>query len=396
MVLYISSCLIFLLSCSKQKEPSISVIDKSISIEGFSSIYKAGSLTEIKTNTSENIEARHLKLVWINSYGDYILQANPSYNFDIPKFLSIKSGASKILLYYGTYLKQEIDFYISPLKASGTLSTYTGPESLILDQEETTMMVSIPTDIYNNPMEDNYEITFQYKHPKKDASKEKASVKNLFSHIILPSKNISGKLFLAAQAGQSNSKEQEVVIGPGYANNFLIEIKDLHPYADQRQQVKIQTSVLKDGFGNTVTDGTQVNFILTNSDGKKSVFHAYTIFGIASIEIQNPIKPESWVISANVPNAGSSKDLNIKFNASNNQKMLPYYFKEHTLVIGPLKGALSQLITDGTKIQLKTGNQIESQFSENGMVKFDLKKSNIEAEKKFEIFINGNTYNIRR
>jgi len=395
-VLYISTCFILLLACSSKKELAPQLVDIPISMKALSSDYKAGTLTEIQTISQEQVETKNLKLLWINSYGDFILRANSANNFDIPSSLSRKSGATAIRLYYGRNLKQEVDFYISPLQASGTLISYTGPESLILDQEETTMMVSIPTDVYNNPMEENYGITFQSKHPNANAIKETARVNNLFSHIILPSKNVSGKLFLASQAGNSFSKEQEVVIGPGYAKDFLLELVDFHPFADQRQQVRIQTNILKDGFGNTVTDGTQVNFILATSDGRKSVFHAYTVFGIASIEIQNPEKPESWVINANVPNAGSSKDLNLNFGASNNQKILPYYFKENELVIGPLKGALSQLITDGTKVQLKSKNHLNLQFSENGIVRFDLKKFYPEAPSKFEIVINGNIYSIRR
>lgn len=245
-------------------------------------------------------------------------------------------------------------------------------------------------------MEENYAITFQSKHPNANATKKIGSVKNLFSHIVLPSKKNSGKLFLASQAGHSFSKEQEVIIGPGYAKDFVLELVDFHPLADQRQQVKVQTNIIKDAYGNTVTDGTQVNFVLVASDGRKSVFHAYTVYGIASIEIQNPSKPESWIITASVPNAGSSKDLLLNFAGSNNQKIPPYSFKEEALVVGPMKGALSQLITDGTKVRLKSKNHATYQFSENGIVKFDLKEFYPETPSKFDIVINGNTYTISR
>lgn len=288
-----------------------------------------------------------------NSYGSIIL--NPIIDqtllFKIPEAISNKSGVLNWRLLSQTQsLSGQLE--ILPQSQIESLETYIGPPSIEAGGSDFTMLVTIPNDQLDNPLADSTNVSVKHQFLE-TFDRDEIYTKHGFGYKNLYSYRKSGRLIINTECLGLNSKEFDVNVVPAIPTNFTITADRVHNYADGNQITTFKTSIIKDRFSNTVSDGTFVTFIITNQLGHKSITSGTTIDGIATAQMLHPDHKEEWKIGAFIEGMADSEPINLNYE----QAILDFdvqFSKDLRLVtIGPLKSFMNQYIPNGLNVTLK-------------------------------------------
>ncbi|MDX6746011.1 hypothetical protein SHK09_04345 [Polaribacter sp. PL03] len=375
-------------------KPTISLITPKV-------IFIAGNDIILQFNATDTTG---IQLYCSNSYGTTVLEPtilNEKMSFKIPYFLSKKRG---ILHWKIINTKEEISGNISiiPQETPTTIETYLGPPSIDAGATDYTMLVVIPTDSLDNPIRDNSKVDVKYQFLK---SEKKAPIltdkligyKNIFS----PLK--SGRMIISSESFGLNSKEFDVNIMPAIATNFKLFVTRNHEYADGNQITTFYTSTIKDKNRNIVSDGSYIEFYITNKKGDILKTTGITLNGVAHAKIIHPDFEDNWSIKAYFIGIAESDVLKIKYKKVIEDYNISFLDKNRTIKVGPLKSFMNQIIPDGLSIKLSIykDNKLLKEIykeSKNGFTSFyldpniyenDLYKITIETagiEKEFKSF----------
>jgi hypothetical protein len=325
--------------------------------------------------------ANNVHLVINHSYGSSVIQGQlhkQQIIFKIPEIYSKKTGIlSWVLVENKTpILKNSIN--IRPNKASKThIESYLGPKSILAGNTDYTMYVVIPTDNFDNPLPDSTEVQIREQFLNNiDLFKVKTNHliawKNHFA------KQKAGILTVASSCNNTNSGEFNSVIYPSNPVNFTINYQQNHAFADGNQLTQLTTSVLKDAYNNTVSDGTLVDFIISTQN-KQLKTSASTINGIATAKILHPDAPSTWKIKAYVTGLASSNSIYVDFKSIINDFNVAFSEQNRQIIVGPLHSFMNQIIPDGAVVQLHIYNskgfvETKTETSFEGFVSFYLSK----------------------
>jgi hypothetical protein len=313
-----------------------------------------------------------------NSYGSSFVESKASNNkitFKIPDFLSKKRGllSWKLILFDKT-----ISGNISILSQQQptSIETYLGPPSIDAGELDYTMLVVIPTDSLDNPIRDNSKVAVKHQFLKSEKLENIKTDKLIgYKNIYSPKK--SGRMIISSESFGLNSKEFDVNIMPAIATDFEIFMHRNHEYADGNQITTFFTSTIKDRNNNIISDGSYIEFYITNKDGGILKTSGTTLNGVAHSKIVHPDFEEIWNVKAYFIGIAESNTITIKY-----KKVIEDYdvsFKQHNrnIKVGPLKSFMGQIIPDGLSVTLtiyKNDIPINELFKEsnNGFASFNL------------------------
>ena len=335
--------------------------------------YIAGEniILTLKDNNSKS------KLVIKSSLGTTVLLPKDN-SFVLPKHICNNRG----LIYW--ILKTETknfkgSFIINPITTPKILETYLGPPSIIAGGDDFTMKVVIPTDSLDNPLPDSTKVIL------KKQFKENISFEDIYTKDLLAYKNIysplkSGKLILSTESEGLNSNEYDAVIRPHNPINFTISFSRDHDFADGNQITTFQTDVIKDQYNNIISDGSYVNFFITNKNGNTLKTSGSTINGIATGKIIHPEEPDTWTVKAFIEGLAESNSIQFSFLPAVDDFNVTFEKGNRFITVGPLQSFLNQNIPDGLKVSLiltKDGKFIKRivKPSRKGYVKFIIDKN---------------------
>ncbi|WP_111684487.1 hypothetical protein [Winogradskyella tangerina] len=340
------------------------------------STYTAGDMVSLDFNFEGSAD---VFMYCSNSYGSVIIQptVGNTLKFEIPKSITDKSGTINWELHATSKLSSG-QILIQPKSEINKLETYIGPPSIEAGGTDYTMLVAIPTDELDNPLVDSTKVVVKHQflddHKDDDIyTKHGFTYKNLFSY------EQTGRMLINSESLDLNSKEFDVNVVPAIPTNFTISADRIHNYADGNQITTFRTSVIKDRYNNTVSDGTFVSFIIINSDGNIEETSGATIDGIATAKLLHPDHEEQWAIKAYIEGMANSETINIKFEQAVTDFEVSFSDSNRMITVGPLQSFMDQYIPDGLRVVLtitKDGaieNQIIEQ-SVDGYVKFILNK----------------------
>ena len=333
-----------------------------------------------------------LQLYCSNSYGSIVLQSkvlNQKASFTVPRFLSKKRG---ILSWKIINTDETISGNISILSQQHptSIETYLGPPSIDAGGLDYTMLVVIPTDSLDNPILDNSKVDVKYQFLKSE------NITPIYTDKLIGYKNIyapkkSGRMIISSECHGLNSKEFDVNIMPAIATDFKIFTHRNHEYADGNQITTLYTSIIKDKNNNIISDGSYIEFYITDQKGGILKTAATTINGVAHAKIVHPDFEDTWKIKAYFIGIAESNTITIKY-----KKVIEDYnvaFKQHNRIItvGPLESFMGQLIPDGLSIKLsiyKNKTLIKELFKEsnNGFASFYL-DPNIYENNEYQVII---------
>lgn len=295
-----------------------------------------------------------------NSYGIQIVKPNIENNilkFRIPYFMSKHKG---IINWKLISKKEKLTGFLTiyPLKKVKSLETYLGPPSIIAGGKDYTMLVVIPTDSLDNPTQDSTIIKVKHQFlENEDVNEIKTKHNFAFKKIYSPLQ--TGRMIISSESNQINSTEFDINIMSANATDFEIYYSRNHKYADGNQIITFSTSIIRDEYGNTISDGTYVYFTIKNKNGNILTTSGTTINGIATGKIVHPDKEDEWEIKAYIHGISESNKLNVTFNQAVLELNVAFLNGNRTIKVGPLKSFLNQMIPDGLKVELvlRTNNK---------------------------------------
>lgn len=291
-----------------------------------------------------------------NSYGTVLLTPDTTQKdnleFSFPEFFSQVAGICSWKLVVGNRVILGGDISISPKATSlNHIESYLGPKDLLAGSSDRPMVVSIPTDPFDNPLSDGTEIVIEERY-KGESVSFVDSVQKLIHWRRIQPRTTSGRIFVSSTVGNSPSVEMYTDVSPGMASDFEIYFKRNHEYADGNQVLLLETSVIKDAYENTVSDGTQVTFQVENSKTGSLFTNATTVNGVATAKMVHPDEASKWKITAFIPGAAASNTLESEFKSAVLGFEASYDDKAHIVSIGPVNGFMGQLVPDFTPAEI--------------------------------------------
>ena len=357
---------------------------ETIQLETSERAFTAGEPIVLKFSGTQDTS---IQLYCANSYGTTLVSGKVVHNqlhYTIPAQLCNKIGVVNWKL-----LDQETvlsgTFTINSQAIPVSMETYVGPPSIAAGGNDYTMLVVIPTDVLDNPVKENTEVKLQRQFLANE-QEETILTKNLIAYQNIYSPTESGRMLLATECLELNSKEYTVNIMPAISKDFEIFAKRSHEYADGNQITTFTTSILKDEHKNIVSDGSYVEFFITNTKGNILKTAGMTIDGIATAKMIHPDHQETWNVKAAVTGISESNTISISYKKVIKDFTVSFSENNRDIEVGPLKSFMNQLIPDGLQVKLmvtKNGKKIKEYLKESrdGVVNFELNPN---------IFSNGN------
>ena len=354
----------------------------------------------IEFSFSSKSENENPQLFIIHSYGKTIVESTfqkGNYIFKIPENYAQKTGTVSWFLISGNEKITNGTFEIIPNDKTQTIiENYLGPRSILTGGKEFSMMVCVPTDGFDNPKKENTNVILKHQFLQ-NVTTLNLKTKDFIAWYDIYSPKKSGKLLVSAECETIATKEIETEVYPNIATNFAIYFTRNHEFADGNQITNFTTSIIKDEFGNTVSDGTLVSFsIRTKADFVLKTFGT-TINGIATAKILHPDHPDIYTVKGFVTGIAESNSLVIDYKPIIARFNYSFSDQNRTLTVGPIKSFMNQLIPDGIKVVVKVYHDGKltatlQEDSSKGLAKFTLAKD-FYAEKtyRFEISTLGVT-----
>jgi len=301
-------------------------------------------------------KAENPQLYVIHSYGKTLIDGeynNGKLTYMLPDLYAKKTGDVSWFLLDKGENKLEGTFEIIPNDKTQTqIENYLGPRSILAGGAEFTMMVCVPTDAFDNPVAENTPaiIKFQFLNniittPEK--TKDFIAWKNIYSS------KPSGKILVSTESKNTVTKEIETEVFPNIATNFSITFKRNHNFADGNQITTLTTSIIKDQFDNIISDGTMVSFIISTKNNTVLKTFGTTINGIATGQILHPDHQDIYSVKGYVTGIAESNTINIDYKPLISTFNYAFSDKNRTLIVGPLKSFMNQLVPDGIRVVVK-------------------------------------------
>ncbi|WP_339628178.1 hypothetical protein [uncultured Maribacter sp.] len=299
---------------------------------------------------------KDLKLQVKNAYGNVILETENASNelitFNIPTNFTRIAGPCrwKLLLNGHTLHNGKFDITTNTLKAT-YIESYFGPRSVTAGYNDYSMLTISPTDAYDNPLDNGTEVTVKYQFLE-NINELKITTESFFAFYNVRSTLQSGRILVSSECNGINSKELATIVYPSNATNFGITASSAHNFADGNQIITFKSDIIKDEFGNMVTNGTLVTFVIKNENDSYLYTIGTTVNGIAEAKTLHPDKATNWEIQAFVTGAAESNTTEFSFKAA--VKDYPVHFSKgnRNIDIGPFESFMKQLIPDGLLLQL--------------------------------------------
>jgi hypothetical protein len=335
---------------------TVLVSDKKASFELVSKTktFIAGNTIELEFSSTSTSE--ELQLFIIHSYGKTLLDATVekgNYIFKIPENYCKKTGDVSWFLIHKNETIYSGTFEILPNDETKTIIiNYLGPRTILAGGKEFTMMVTVPTDSYDNPKKDDTNVILKYQFLQ-NVTNLNLKTKDFIAWYDIFSPTKSGKLLVSTECDTIVTKEIETEIYANLATNFTISYTRNHEFADGNQITHFTTSIIKDQFGNIIGDGTLVSFIIKTKDNLVLKTFGTTISGIASAQILHPDHQENYTVKGYVIGIAESNSLTLNYKPIIAAFKYSFSNKNRTLTVGPIKSFMNQLVPDGIKVVVK-------------------------------------------
>ncbi len=321
-----------------------------------------------------------------NSYGPTLILPNrkeKSLQYIVPSHISNKIGTVnwKVLI---AEKEWKGIFNITPKDSVASMETYAGPPSINVGGSDHTMLVVIPTEDLDNPVKRGTPVSVNHQFLSNE-EKIQVYTNKLIAYGRIYTEEKSGRFLISSSSSETNSKEFTIDAVPTVPENFTISAEQNHNYADGNQITTFSTSILKDKYGNVVSDGLYVAFFIKNKRGNILKTAGTTIKGIAIARIVHPDYEEEWTVKAYVEGMAESNTIKLAYNASIKDFNIAFSEENRKITIGPLQSFMNQIAPDGLQVQLtvyKNNQQIASfiKTSNKGYVNFYLKTDVVKSD----------------
>lgn len=319
------------------------------------STFVAGDMIQLKFKT----EASDLKLLLVSNLGTMLVSPETEEafkTFTVPEALSTSAGELNWVLIKNAELQKGSIAIVADTSQISAIESYLGPQRIAAGGSDYAQVILIPTDRYDNILPDRTELAFTTSFNSKTQT-EKIEIQNSIAWKNIFSTKQTGRIFNAARIQQVSSKLQTIYVDANLAQDFNITAERVHHFADADQIAVLKTDVIKDRFGNTIPDGTLVNFLIKTDTGGILQATGNTLNGSATAQIKHPEQPQQWEIQAFITGIATSNIIPISFSAALDTIPKTWNATENILTVGPLNGKLNQIVPEGTRVKLVVENE---------------------------------------
>ncbi len=312
--------------------------------------FTAGDVIVLEFSTSKNSKP---KLYISHSYGNTVLK--PTLKSDIlyftfPKTISNKAGVINWQLLSSDDALSGT-FQIVPFPQVNTMETYLGPPSIAAGGNDFSMLVVMPTDVYDNTLPDSTNVNIKHQFLYNEYNNS-VTTEHGISYLNIFSETKSGRMLVSSECLEKNSKEFTINVLPDIPTNFTIDFERHHEYADGNQVTSFSTSIIKDTYGNIVSDGTYVAFYISNQSKAILKTSGTTVNGIASAKMIHPDHEDNWSVKALIEGIAESNTLQLAYKSALSDYDIHFSDDNRTITVGPLKSFMNQIIPDGLEVSL--------------------------------------------
>lgn len=344
--------------------------------------FEAGASIVLKFSNHADEKPR---LYVSNSYGSTIIKSDKAsgvLNFKIPQSISKKTGIVNWKLLGGNSLSGK--FTINSKQETESLETYLGPPSIEAGGTDYSMLVVIPTDIHDNPLADSTKVIVKHQFLD-NQNHDDIIIKNRMAYKNIFSETKTGRILVSSECLGFNSKEYTVNVLPAIPTDFTISHHRNHDYADGNQITTFSTSIIKDKLGNIVSDGTYVEFFISNNSKYILKTFGTTINGIATAKMIHPDHEDTWTIKAFIEGMAESNQIELIYNPIISDFKVVFSENDRTITVGPLKSFMNQMVPDGLDVILSVYEndkklQTLTKSSFEGFATFKLDNNNFPAK----------------
>lgn len=346
---------LILIGCSSDKVedskhrfiPEISLVSKQTNFvagDSISLVFKSDTIVS------------NLKLQVKNAYGNTLLAPNEIGNkkmqFIVPKSYTRLAGPCRWKLMHEdeTMVKGKFEIAVNSVKDT-FIESYFGPRSITAGNNDFSMLTIAPTDIYDNPLDNDTEVTVKYQFLE-SINELTITTESFIAWYNVGSTIKSGRILVTSECNGTTSKELTTIVYPANAINFSISASSAHRFADGNQIITFKSDIIKDEFENIVGDGTLVTFIIKNENNSYLYTIGTTLGGIAEARTLHPDKASKWEIQAFVTGAAESDITKFSFKAAIKDYPVHFSHGNRQIDIGPFESFMKQLIPDGLLLQL--------------------------------------------
>ncbi|WP_298147736.1 hypothetical protein [Flavobacterium sp.] len=315
--------------------------------------FTAGTPIKLEFTAKSNSEKPQLFI--IHSYGKTLLEASVdrgNYVFELPENYCEKTGKVSwfLILEHESIASGTLQILPNP-KTKTVLENYFGPRKIMAGGREFSMMVVVPTDGFDNPKESNTTVKLKYQFLQNISTLD-LRTNNFIAWYNIYSPDKAGKILVSTECENTVSKEIETEVYPNIATDFSINYSRNHEFADGNQLTRFSTSIIRDQFGNVVSDGTLVYFIIRTKENMLLKTFGATINGIASAQILHPDHQDSYQVKAYVMGIAESNSITINYKPVAASFDYALSHNNRTLRVGPIKSFMNQLVPDGITVVL--------------------------------------------
>ncbi|WP_321285748.1 hypothetical protein [uncultured Sunxiuqinia sp.] len=370
------ACLLFILFSLQQAQGQP---DEEIKLLTNNQSFTAGDKIELSFQVTTD-EFPHLFVH--GSYGSTVVtptQKGKTIRYSLPALICKKTGTINWqLLSRQTQLLKGTFKILPKVNAVAEPECYFGPRQIQAGNRDYSMLVVVPTDLLDNPLPEGTPVTIKHQFLQANFSDE-LEIKNAIAWKNFYTRTTTGTIFVSANCMGKSSKELISEIYPENASDFNIFYSRHHQFADGNEVTTFTTSAIRDTYGNLISDGTLVSFIIQKPDGAKLQVGGLTVNGQAKAQIIHPDHPTSWQIKAYVTGLAESNELNIQYKSILADFKISYSKEKQLLTVGPLTSFMNQLIPDGVRVKLalKNDSVLVDQLAENtknGYARFLIQK----------------------
>ncbi len=283
--------LLFLFSRCRNAPASESYIHQLLSIEVASEIVAGEPVVVIVRGGGD----RPITLIWRDGY------ATRHYTIEMRDGVAVKEIVETQTAGIATVSAETVSATISILagEAVEPIIPLVAPKTIVVGGRETSMGVAVPFDRFGNLVRNGTPITFTVRRPDETQTKLPTTIQNGLGWRDIGSGRLAGDTALTAKVETAASMSATLREVPTVARPIQLVHPETTFLADGRTRIPLQTERLYDRFGNQLTDGLIVEFVIEGTQST-TVLTGVVIRGIAETTLLAPVAPQAMRVTARV------------------------------------------------------------------------------------------------
>ncbi len=281
---------------------------------------RAAAGTALTVQVTGTVDGSAVTLTTVGSLGTSTLTATSTghqASFLLPSTVTAAAGAVTVLAADGGVTAQA-EVALAPGSVVAPIQAVVGPRSIVADGTDLAMVVAIPVDRLGNAVADNTPVAVQRRSPNGNVSDNPTVVAHLLAWRDLPSGTVAGSGQVWIDVGSATGPQVSLDEVAGAPQPFSVLRSDPQAagalIADGQSLLALQTSVLRDKYGNLEPDGTTVVLSWDEPEGPATATGT-TIGGVARLSVQAPDRPATFQIRGTSRGTSTATALAVPFSS---------------------------------------------------------------------------------